>query len=137
VNVLQYSSVRYSDTRVRACDASNQTGYGLIFGVHSCIVDTADHITERVEVANVYMNRDIVGTVVGVQPFGGHALSGNDPNYPARFAVEQAISDNVAAVGDDATLLTLNDRKNPEPAYLVVSDRYICRPRVLITLLLE
>ncbi len=63
---------------------------------------------------NVYINRDMVGAVVGVQPFGGQGLSGTGPkaggpNYLSRFAVEKAISDNVAAVGGNATLLSLND----------------------------
>ncbi|MBS1270718.1 MAG: Bifunctional protein PutA [Gammaproteobacteria bacterium] len=95
-------------------DAVNGTGYGLTLGVHSRIHDTADYIKHRVRVGNVYINRDIVGAVVGVQPFGGQGLSGTGPkaggpHYLPRFAVEKAISDNIAAVGGNATLLSLND----------------------------
>jgi len=107
--------VRYEASELdEVIDAVNGTGYGLTLGVHSRIEDTADYIKERVDIGNVYINRDIVGAVVGVQPFGGQGLSGTGPkaggpNYLARFAVEKAISDNVAAVGGNATLLSLND----------------------------
>jgi RHH-type transcriptional regulator, proline utilization regulon repressor / proline dehydrogenase / delta 1-pyrroline-5-carboxylate dehydrogenase len=107
--------VRYRASELDAViDAVNDTGYGLTLGVHSRIEDTCSYIKERVDIGNVYINRDIVGAVVGVQPFGGQGLSGTGPkaggpNYLARFAVEKAISDNVAAVGGNATLLSLND----------------------------
>jgi len=110
LHVVRYGASELDDV----IDAVNGTGYGLTLGVHSRIEDTCDHIKERVQVGNVYINRDIVGAVVGVQPFGGQGLSGTGPkaggpNYLPRFAVEKAISDNVAAVGGNATLLSLND----------------------------
>jgi len=110
LHVVRYRASELDDV----IDAVNATGYGLTLGVHSRIEDTADYIKERVDVGNVYINRDIVGAVVGVQPFGGRGLSGTGPkaggpNYLARFAAEKAISDNVAAVGGNATLLSLND----------------------------
>lgn len=110
LHVVRYAASELDDV----IDAVNSTGYGLTLGVHSRIEDTADYIKERVNVGNVYINRDIVGAVVGVQPFGGQGLSGTGPkaggpNYLPRFAVEKAISDNVAAVGGNATLLSLND----------------------------
>ncbi|MGA8261585.1 MAG: bifunctional proline dehydrogenase/L-glutamate gamma-semialdehyde dehydrogenase PutA [Arenicellales bacterium] len=107
--------VRFAASELDAViDAVNATGYGLTLGVHSRIHDTADYIRQRVHVGNVYINRDIVGAVVGVQPFGGQGLSGTGPkaggpNYLPRFAVEKAVSDNIAAVGGNATLLSLND----------------------------
>ncbi len=110
LHVVRYAASELDDV----INAVNATGYGLTLGVHSRIEDTADYIKERVDVGNVYINRDIVGAVVGVQPFGGQGLSGTGPkaggpNYLPRFAVEKAISDNVAAVGGNATLLSLND----------------------------
>lgn len=110
LHVVRYGAHELDDV----IDAVNGTGYGLTLGVHSRIEDTCDYIKERVKVGNVYINRDIVGAVVGVQPFGGQGLSGTGPkaggpNYLARFAVEKAISDNIAAVGGNATLLSLND----------------------------
>jgi len=110
LHVVRYGAGELDDV----IDAVNSTGYGLTLGVHSRIEDTADYIKERVQVGNVYINRDIVGAVVGVQPFGGQGLSGTGPkaggpNYLPRFAVEKAISDNIAAVGGNATLLSLND----------------------------
>ncbi|HYD99584.1 MAG TPA: trifunctional transcriptional regulator/proline dehydrogenase/L-glutamate gamma-semialdehyde dehydrogenase [Alphaproteobacteria bacterium] len=60
-------------------EAINGTGYGLTFGVHTRIDETIARVTERVEVGNVYINRNLIGAVVGVQPFGGHGLSGTGP----------------------------------------------------------
>jgi RHH-type proline utilization regulon transcriptional repressor/proline dehydrogenase/delta 1-pyrroline-5-carboxylate dehydrogenase len=60
-------------------DAINATGYGLTLGVHSRIDETIDFITERAHVGNIYVNRNIVGAVVGVQPFGGEGKSGTGP----------------------------------------------------------
>lgn len=60
-------------------DQINATGYGLTFGVHSRIDETIRHVTERVHAGNMYVNRNIVGAVVGVQPFGGEGLSGTGP----------------------------------------------------------
>ncbi|MCW3701594.1 aldehyde dehydrogenase family protein, partial [Burkholderia cenocepacia] len=56
----------------------NATGYGLTLGVHSRIDETIERITSRVAVGNVYVNRNQIGAVVGVQPFGGQGLSGTD-----------------------------------------------------------
>jgi len=60
-------------------DAINATGYGLTFGLHSRIDATIAHVTSRIHAGNIYVNRNIVGAVVGVQPFGGHGLSGTGP----------------------------------------------------------
>src|SRR5262249_48112382 len=86
------------------------TGYGLTLGIHSRIDDTVDEIVARLPVGNVYVNRNMIGAVVGVQPFGGFGLSGTGPkagrpHYLARFASEQAVTINAAAAGGNATLL--------------------------------
>ena len=92
----------------------NQTNYGLTFGIHSRIEETIDHIQSRIRAGNIYVNRNMIGAVVGVQPFGGEALSGTGPkaggpNYLKRFCTERTVSDNIAAVGGNADLLSLND----------------------------
>jgi len=58
------------------CDAVNRTGYGLTLGIHSRIDTAAEFVSERVLVGNLYANSDMIGAVVGVQPFGGEGLSG-------------------------------------------------------------
>jgi RHH-type proline utilization regulon transcriptional repressor/proline dehydrogenase/delta 1-pyrroline-5-carboxylate dehydrogenase len=85
-------------------------GYGLTLGVHSRIDDTAEHIVRRLANGNVYVNRNMIGAVVGTQPFGGSGLSGTGPkaggpDYPRRFATEQVVTVNTAAAGGNATLL--------------------------------
>src|SRR5690606_13070816 len=60
-------------------DAINSRGYGLTFGVHTRLDETVRHVTERIRVGNIYVNRNIVGATVGVQPFGGEGLSGTGP----------------------------------------------------------
>ena len=60
-------------------DAVNATGYGLTLGVHTRVDATARYIASRVRAGNVYVNRNMIGAVVGVQPFGGRGLSGTGP----------------------------------------------------------
>ena len=87
-----------------------RTGYGLTLGIHSRIDDVVDTVIDRLAVGNVYVNRNIIGAVVGVQPFGGSRLSGTGPkaggpHYLARFATEQTVTVNTAAAGGNAALL--------------------------------
>jgi RHH-type proline utilization regulon transcriptional repressor/proline dehydrogenase/delta 1-pyrroline-5-carboxylate dehydrogenase len=93
-------------------DAMNAKGYGLTLGVHTRIDSVAQRVAQRARVGNVYVNRNMIGAVVGVQPFGGMGLSGTGPkaggpHYLHRFATEQTITVNTAAVGGNATLLAL------------------------------
>ncbi len=105
--------VRYSENRLDAViDAVNSTGYGLTLGVHTRVDATARYIASRVRAGNVYVNRNIIGAVVGVQPFGGLGLSGTGPKaggpyYLHRFATEQTVTINTAAVGGNASLLAM------------------------------
>ena len=107
--------IRWRADRLDAViDAINATGYGLTLGVHSRIDTTATYIRERVRVGNVYVNRNMVGAVVGVQPFGGEGLSGTGPkaggpHYLLRFATERAYTVNTAAAGGNTSLVTLGD----------------------------
>ncbi len=92
----------------------NGTGYGLTFGVHSRIDGEAERLAGVVGAGNCYINRNMVGAVVGVQPFGGRGLSGTGPkaggpHYLPRFATEKALTVNTAAVGGNASLLALDD----------------------------
>jgi RHH-type proline utilization regulon transcriptional repressor/proline dehydrogenase/delta 1-pyrroline-5-carboxylate dehydrogenase len=85
-------------------------GYGLTLGIHSRIDDTIAHVAARLPHGNIYVNRNMIGAVVGSQPFGGSALSGTGPkaggpNYLHRFALEQVVTVNTAASGGNATLL--------------------------------
>jgi RHH-type proline utilization regulon transcriptional repressor/proline dehydrogenase/delta 1-pyrroline-5-carboxylate dehydrogenase len=87
------------------------TSYGLTLGIHSRIDDVVDKVVERLAVGNVYINRNMIGAVVGVQPFGGSGLSGTGPkaggpHYLARFATEQTVTINTAAAGGNAALLS-------------------------------
>jgi RHH-type proline utilization regulon transcriptional repressor/proline dehydrogenase/delta 1-pyrroline-5-carboxylate dehydrogenase len=95
-------------------EAVNATGYGLTFGIHSRIDSTIEYILARVRAGNAYVNRNIIGAVVGVQPFGGEGLSGTGPKaggprYLARFATERSVSVNTTAAGGNAPLLGLAD----------------------------
>jgi RHH-type proline utilization regulon transcriptional repressor/proline dehydrogenase/delta 1-pyrroline-5-carboxylate dehydrogenase len=90
------------------------SGYGLTLGIHSRIDDTIDAVIERLQVGNIYVNRNMIGAVVGVQPFGGHGLSGTGPkaggpHYLARFATEQTVTVNTAAAGGNAALMAEGD----------------------------
>ncbi len=95
-------------------DSINRTGFGLTLGVHSRIDSQAQYIQRRIRVGNVYINRNIIGAVVGVQPFGGQGLSGTGPkaggpHYMLRFATERTVTINTAALGGNTTLLSLGD----------------------------
>jgi RHH-type proline utilization regulon transcriptional repressor/proline dehydrogenase/delta 1-pyrroline-5-carboxylate dehydrogenase len=104
--------VRYAAGNLESVLASiERTGYGLTLGVHSRIDDVVDAVVERLAVGNVYVNRNMIGAVVGVQPFGGSGLSGTGPkaggpHYLARFANEQTVTINTAAAGGNAALLS-------------------------------
>ena len=93
-------------------DAINATGFGLTFGIHSRIDSTVRRVASRVAAGNVYVNRNIIGAIVGTQPFGGCGLSGTGPkaggpHYLHRFAHERTLTVNTSAVGGNASLLAM------------------------------
>jgi RHH-type proline utilization regulon transcriptional repressor/proline dehydrogenase/delta 1-pyrroline-5-carboxylate dehydrogenase len=107
--------VRWHADRLDAViDEIAATGYGLTLGIHSRIDETVRHILARLRVGNSYVNRSMIGAVVGVQPFGGEALSGTGskaggPRYLYRFATERTVSTDTTAAGGNATLLSLQE----------------------------
>jgi RHH-type proline utilization regulon transcriptional repressor/proline dehydrogenase/delta 1-pyrroline-5-carboxylate dehydrogenase len=108
LHVLRYRSKDLQKT----IDAINATGYGLTMGLHSRIDSRARKIAAMSGAGNFYINRNMIGAVVGVQPFGGRGLSGTGPKaggpyYLPRFGTEYTISNNISAVGGNATLLSL------------------------------
>jgi RHH-type proline utilization regulon transcriptional repressor/proline dehydrogenase/delta 1-pyrroline-5-carboxylate dehydrogenase len=106
--------LRYRASELDAViDRVNALGYGLTLGVQTRIEATAARIAARARVGNVYVNRNMIGAVVGVQPFGGCGLSGTGPKaggpyYLHRFATERTVTTNTTAIGGNASLLTLD-----------------------------
>ncbi|MCC8984269.1 bifunctional proline dehydrogenase/L-glutamate gamma-semialdehyde dehydrogenase PutA [Bradyrhizobium acaciae] len=106
LHVVRYRAERLGDVLA----AIEATGFGLTLGIHSRIDDTIEHVIDRLQVGNIYVNRNMIGAVVGVQPFGGSGLSGTGPkaggpHYLTRFATEQTITINTAAAGGNAALM--------------------------------
>ena len=96
----------------RVVDEINATGYGLTLGIHSRIDETINDIVARAHVGNTYVNRNMIGAVVGVQPFGGEGRSGTGPKaggpfYMPRFATERVRSTDITATGGNVQLLGL------------------------------
>ena len=84
--------VRYRASELdQLIDQINAKGYALTSGVHSRIEGTVEHIRDRIEAGNIYVNRNIVGAVVGVQPFGGHGLSGTGPKAGGPFYLQRLV----------------------------------------------
>ena len=109
--VLHVYRYRGKDLK-KTIDAINATGYGLTMGLHSRIDMRARKVAELSGAGNFYVNRNMIGAVVGVQPFGGRGLSGTGPKaggpyYLPRFGTEFTVSNNIAAVGGNATLLSM------------------------------
>ena len=103
-----------ADQLDQVIDTINATGFGLTLGIHSRIDETIDRIVARAKVGNIYVNRNQIGAVVGVQPFGGQNLSGTGPkaggpHYLPRFTTEKTVTVNTTAAGGNASLLTLGD----------------------------
>lgn len=97
-------------------EAVNAAGYGLTCGIHSRIDETVEYVRRRIRAGNFYVNRNMIGAVVGVQPFGGEGLSGTGPkaggpHYLHRFAVERSVTVNTAAMGGNAALLAMEEER--------------------------
>ncbi len=111
--------VRWKADRLdEVIEAINATGYGLTLGVHSRIDATVRQVTSRVRAGNAYVNRNMIGAVVGVQPFGGEGLSGTGPKaggprYLHRFATERVVAVDTTAAGGNASLMSLQEEASP------------------------
>ncbi len=110
LHVIRYQADRLDDV----IDAVNNTGYGLTLGIHSRIDSTVEYIHARLRVGNAYVNRNMIGAVVGVQPFGGEGLSGTGPKaggprYLYRFATERTLSIDTTAAGGNASLMSMGE----------------------------
>lgn len=105
--------VRYDPAELEAAAAPlRAAGYGLTLGIHSRLESFAERVRRAIPAGNAYVNRSMIGAVVGVQPFGGEGLSGTGPKAGGphallRYAVERALSVNTAAQGGDPALLNL------------------------------
>ena len=102
--------VRWSGDPLALIDQINALGYGLTLGIQTRIDSRAQAMARRAHIGNVYINRNQIGAVVGVQPFGGEGLSGTGPkaggpHYLYRFCAEQTITVNTTAAGGNAALL--------------------------------
>ncbi|WP_394203371.1 bifunctional proline dehydrogenase/L-glutamate gamma-semialdehyde dehydrogenase PutA [Shewanella waksmanii] len=110
--------IRYKASELeQVIDEINSTGFGLTLGIHSRNEGHALSVADKVNVGNVYINRNQIGAVVGVQPFGGQGLSGTGPkaggpHYLTRFITEKTRTNNITAIGGNATLLSLGDSED-------------------------
>ena len=107
--------IRYAANDIdNVVDQINNTGFGLTLGIHSRIKQFANDIIVKAKVGNIYVNRNIIGAVVGVQPFGGEGLSGTGPkaggpHYLYRLCTERTVTINTTAAGGNASLLMLEE----------------------------
>ena len=100
-----------ADQLPQVIEAIRRTGFGLTLGVHSRLESVAEHVYRSLPVGNTYVNRNMIGAVVGVQPFGGQGLSGTGPkaggpHYLLRFATERTLTINTVAIGGNVELLS-------------------------------
>ncbi|MBS0293303.1 MAG: trifunctional transcriptional regulator/proline dehydrogenase/L-glutamate gamma-semialdehyde dehydrogenase [Proteobacteria bacterium] len=112
--------IRYQREKLDALvDGINATGYGLTFGVHSRIDETIAHLSERVQAGNIYVNRNVIGAVVGVQPFGGMGLSGTGPKAGGPLYLHRLVQ---GAPNADLQALPRAEAEQPQPS-LQLLDR--------------
>ena len=110
LHVASWKAGELSET-VRRVNAS---GFGLTMGLHSRIARAAETVEDAATVGNLYVNRSMIGAIVGSQPFGGEGLSGTGPkaggpNYLPRYCAERVTSTDTTSSGGNATLLSLDD----------------------------
>lgn len=110
LHVIRYKSDQLDSVLQQISD----TGYGLTQGIHSRIDETVHYIHQRLSVGNTYVNRNMIGAVVGVQPFGGEGLSGTGPkaggpHYLQRLCTERTLTINTTAAGGNATLMSMGE----------------------------
>jgi RHH-type proline utilization regulon transcriptional repressor/proline dehydrogenase/delta 1-pyrroline-5-carboxylate dehydrogenase len=124
LHVVRFRGDRLDDV----IEAVNATGYGLTLGIHSRIDSTVEYIQRRLKVGNAYVNRNMVGAVVGVQPFGGEGLSGTGPKAGGprtlhRYATERTLSVDTTAAGGNTTLMSMQDELAAGSAEQILRER--------------
>ena len=112
VHVIRFAPNQLENVMTQIVD----TKFGLTMGIHSRIGEKCAYLAERSVAGNVYVNRNMIGAVVGVQPFGGMGLSGTGPkaggpHYMLRFATEKVLTINTAAIGGNTELFRLNEHQ--------------------------
>ncbi len=112
LHVIRYKRQNLSEV----INSINQSGYGLTLGIHSRISNTINYIQSQVKVGNCYVNRSMIGAVVGLQPFGGEGLSGTGPkaggpHYLQRLCGERTLTINTTAAGGNALLMSTNNEE--------------------------
>jgi delta 1-pyrroline-5-carboxylate dehydrogenase len=110
LHVATWKAGRLAETVERI----NGSGFGLTMGLHSRIARAAEAVEEEATVGNLYVNRSMIGAIVGSQPFGGEGQSGTGPkaggpHYLPRFCAERVTSTDTTSAGGNATLLSLED----------------------------
>ncbi len=118
LHIIQYQANQLNEV----LEAINSSGYGLTLGIHSRIDTTVDYITRHTRCGNTYVNRNLIGSVVGSQPFGGEGFSGTGPkaggpHYLQRFATERVVTINTAAIGGNAALLSMGEKNTSSTRY--------------------
>jgi RHH-type transcriptional regulator, proline utilization regulon repressor / proline dehydrogenase / delta 1-pyrroline-5-carboxylate dehydrogenase len=113
LHVATWPAGKLSETVARI----NAKGFGLTMGLHSRIARTAEDVEAQARVGNLYVNRSMIGAIVGSQPFGGEGLSGTGPkaggpHYLSRFCAERVTSTDTTSAGGNASLLSLDDVVN-------------------------
>lgn len=107
--------IRYKASELpKVVEQINATGFGLTFGVHSRINATAEYLRKHIHAGNMYVNRNMIGAVVGVQPFGGEGLSGTGPKAGGpytlfRYACERTYTVNTTAIGGNTSLVMMGE----------------------------
>jgi RHH-type transcriptional regulator, proline utilization regulon repressor / proline dehydrogenase / delta 1-pyrroline-5-carboxylate dehydrogenase len=97
LHVLRYKR----DELVSLIDEINSSGYGLTFGLHTRLDETVEQVTAQVKAGNIYVNRNVIGAVVGVQPFGGRGLSGTGPKAGGPLYLHRLVRDADPMIGND------------------------------------
>ena len=107
--------IRYPQDKLpEVVDSINALGYGLTFGIQSRVDSTIEYLQKHIQAGNLYVNRNMIGAVVGVQPFGGSRLSGTGPkaggpHYLLRLCSENTLTVNITATGGNPALLKLGE----------------------------
>ena len=105
-------------------DAINATGYGLTFGLHTRIDETIAQVTQRITAGNLYVNRNLIGAVVGVQPFGGHGLSGTGPKAGGPLYLRRLVCPAAPGAATDSPVSTQAHPPRPPRALPAAATAY-------------